>query len=87
MSYFPAVASGPFSPQSDLVSVVAVDIEGLYLGRFAQRRKDLAVGVLFVVSDQTLGKITINETNAQRGLIDDSADKLVSFLVPKALHA
>jgi hypothetical protein len=42
---------------------------------------------LFVVSDQTLGKITINETNAQRGLIDDSADKLVSFLVPKALHA
>lgn len=68
-------------------SVGAVDIEGLYLGRFAQRHKDLAIAALFVVSDQTMGEITIDETNAQRGLIDDSVDKLVSFLLPKVLNA
>ena len=67
-------------------SVAAVDIEGIYLGRFARRHPDLEIGALFVISDQTLGENTIEETNANRGLIDASVDKLVSFLFPKLVH-
>jgi hypothetical protein len=64
-------------------SVVAVDIEGLHLARFAETHRDLKMAALFVISDQTLGDITIEDTNALRGLIDDSVDKLMSFFFPK----
>ena len=68
-------------------SVGSVDIEGLHLGRFAARHRDLEITALFVVSDQTLGDITIEDTNAHRGIIDESVDKLVSFLLPRLLRA
>lgn len=68
-------------------SVGAVDIEGLHLGRFARQHADLKLAALFVISDQTLGESTIEETNAARGLIDESVDKLVSFLLPKVVNA
>ena len=45
-------------------SVVSVDIEGLYLARFARAHSDLRIAALFVISDETLGDITIEETNA-----------------------
>jgi hypothetical protein len=66
-------------------SVVSVDIEGLHLARFAQTHPDLKIAALFVMSDQTLGDMTIEDTNALRGLIDDSVDKLMSFLFPKVV--
>jgi uridine phosphorylase len=68
-------------------SVGSVDIEGLYLGRFAARHRDLEIAALFVVTDQTLGEMTIEDTNAKRGIIDESVDKLVSFLLPRLLGA
>jgi hypothetical protein len=68
-------------------SVGSVDIEGIYLGRFAARHRDLQITALFVISDQTLGDITIEDTNAHRGIIDESVDKLVSFLLPRLLGA
>jgi uridine phosphorylase len=68
-------------------SVGSVDIEGIYLGRFAARHRDLQIAALFVISDQTLGDITIEDTNAHRGIIDESVDKLVSFLLPRLLGA
>ena len=64
-------------------SIGSVDIEGWHLGRFAGRHPGLAMGLFFVISDQTLGESTINETNARRGGIDASADKLISFLIRK----
>jgi hypothetical protein len=64
-------------------SVVSVDIEGLHLARFAETHPDLKIAALFVISDQTWGDMTIEDTNALRGLIDDSVDKLMSFLFPK----
>jgi uridine phosphorylase len=66
-------------------SIGAVDIEGWYLGRFARRHPDIKMGVFFVLSDQTLGVSTINESNAHRGVIDASANKLISFLIRKLL--
>ena len=45
-------------------SVVSVDIEGLYLAKFAGDHPDLKIAALFVISDETLGDITIEETNA-----------------------
>ena len=47
-------------------SVVSVDVEGLYLARFARAHADLRIAALFVMSDETLGDITIEETNAVR---------------------
>jgi hypothetical protein len=44
------------------------------------------MGVFFIISDQTLGDSTINETNAHRGIIDASANKLISFLIGKFVH-
>jgi hypothetical protein len=44
------------------------------------------MGVFFIISDQTLGDSTINETNAHRGIIDASANKLISFLIRKFVH-
>lgn len=67
-------------------SIGSVDIEGLHLGRFARRHPGLKMGVFFVVSDQTLGESTINETNAHRGIIDASANNLISFLITKLLR-
>ena len=67
-------------------SVVSVDIEGLHLARFAQAHRDLKMAALFVISDQTLGDMTIEDTNAMRGLIDDSVDKLMSFFFPKVVE-
>jgi hypothetical protein len=68
-------------------SVVSVDIEGLYLARFAGTRPDLKIAALFVISDQTLGDMTIEDTNALRGLIDDSVDKLMAFFFPKVVES
>ena len=41
------------------------------------------MGAIFIISDQTLGKHTIEETNAYRGLIDAAVDKVVTHLMPK----
>ena len=67
-------------------SVVSVDIEGLHLARFAETHRDLKIAALFVISDQTLGDMTIEDTNALRGLIDESVDKLISFFFPKVVE-
>jgi len=64
-------------------SVGSLDIEGLHLGRFANDHKDLKMGVLLVISDQTLGESTIEESNAHRDLIDASVDKLIAFFLPQ----
>jgi nicotinic acid mononucleotide adenylyltransferase/uridine phosphorylase len=64
-------------------SVGSLDIEGLHLGRFANNHNDLKMGVLLVISDQTLGESTIEESNAYRDLIDASVDKLIAFFLPK----
>ena len=67
-------------------SVVSVDIEGLHLARFAQTHRDVELAALFVMSDQTLGDTTIEDTNAMRGVIDDSVDKLMSFFFTKVVE-
>ena len=36
-----------------------------------------------MLSDQTLGDMTIEDTNAMRGLIDESVDKLIAFFFSK----
>jgi uridine phosphorylase len=64
-------------------AVVSVDIEGLYLARFARAYSDLSIAALFVISDETLGDITIDETNAVRKRIDQSVDKLLPVLFSK----
>ena len=66
-------------------SVTAMDVEGFYLARFARSHKDLKMAALFVISDQTLGGSTIDESEARLNLIDESVYKLVSFLLPKIL--
>jgi nicotinic acid mononucleotide adenylyltransferase/uridine phosphorylase len=67
-------------------SVASVDVEGLHLARFAETHPDLKMAALFVISDQTLGDITIEETNAFRGVIDESVGKLLSVLLSKVVN-
>ena len=67
-------------------SVTSVDVEGLHLARFAETHPDLKMAALFVISDQTLGAITIEETNALRGVIDESVDKLISVFLSKIMN-
>ena len=66
-------------------SVAAMDVEGFYLARFARSHKDLKMAALFVISDQTLGGSTIDESEARLDIINESVYKLVSFLLPKVL--
>jgi hypothetical protein len=68
-------------------SVVSVDIEGLHLAKFAKAHPDLQMAALFVISDQTLGETTIEETMAVRGLIDESMDKVMSVVFPKVVSS
>jgi hypothetical protein len=68
-------------------SVAAMDVEGFYLARFARSHPDLKLAALFVISDQTLGGSTIDESEARLNLIDESVHKLVSFLLPKVLSS
>jgi len=64
-------------------AVVSVDVEGLYLARFARAHSDFRIAALFVISDETLGDITIEETNAVRKRIDQSVNKLLPVLFSK----
>ena len=66
-------------------SIAAMDVEGFYLARFAAKHDDLKMAALFVISDQTLGGSTIDESEARLDLIDESVNKLVAFLLPKVL--
>jgi uridine phosphorylase len=66
-------------------SVVSVDVEGLYLAKFAKAHSDLRIAALFVISDETLGDITIEESNAFRGVIDESVGKLISVLFSRLM--
>ena len=66
-------------------SIAAMDVEGFYLARFAASHADLKIAALFVISDQTLGGSTIDESEARLDLIDESVNKLVLFLLPKVL--
>ena len=65
-------------------SVGSVDIEGIHLASFAAGHSDLNMALLFIISDQTLGAHTIEQSNAHRRLIDQSVDKLLSFLIQNA---
>jgi nicotinic acid mononucleotide adenylyltransferase/uridine phosphorylase len=66
-------------------SIAAMDVEGFYLAKFARNHSDLKMAAFFVISDQTLGGSTIDESEARLNLIDDSVYKLVAFLLPKVL--
>jgi hypothetical protein len=48
-------------------------------------KPDLKMAALFVISDQTLGASTIDDSEARLDIIDESVYKLVSFLLPKVL--
>jgi len=61
-----------------------MDVEGFYLVKFA-KNPDLKMAALFVISDQTLGASTIDDSEARLDIIDESVYKLVSFLLPKVL--
>ena len=62
-----------------------MDVEGLYLARFAGSHDNLKMSAFFVISDQTLGDSTIGEDESHLNIIDESVYKLVAFLLPKVL--
>ena len=66
-------------------SIVAMDVEGFYLAKFARSHPDLKMAALFVISDQTLGESTIDDSEARLNVIDESVYKLVAFFLPKVL--
>jgi hypothetical protein len=66
-------------------SIAALDVEGFYLAKFASGHPDLKIAALFVISDQTLGASTIDESEARLDVIDESVYMLVAFLLPKVL--
>ena len=66
-------------------SIVAMDVEGFYLAKFARSHPDLKMAALFVISDQTLGASTIDDSEARLDIIDESVYKLVAFFLPKVL--
>jgi hypothetical protein len=67
-------------------SVAAMDVEGVYLARFASSHADLRMAAFFIISDQTLGDSTIDESEGRLNVINDSVYKLVAFLLPKILN-
>ena len=66
-------------------SVAAMDVEGIYLARFATKHNDVKMSAFFVISDQTLGDSTIGEDESHLNIIDESVYKLVAFLLPMIL--
>ena len=66
-------------------SIAAMDVEGFYLARFARSHNDLKMAALFVISDQTLGGSTIDDSEARLDVIDESVYKLVAVFLPKVL--
>jgi phosphopantetheine adenylyltransferase len=64
-------------------SIAAMDVEGFYLAKFARSHADLKMAALFVISDQTLGASTIEDSEARLDVIDESVYKLVTFFLPK----
>jgi uridine phosphorylase len=64
-------------------SIAAMDVEGFYLAKFARSHADLKMAALFVISDQTLGASTIDDSEARLDVIDESVYKLVTFFLPK----
>jgi hypothetical protein len=66
-------------------SIAAMDVEGFYLAKFARSHPDLKMAALFVISDQTLGASTIDDSEARLDVIDEYVYKLVAFFLPKVL--
>jgi nicotinic acid mononucleotide adenylyltransferase len=66
-------------------SIAALDVEGFYLAKFASSHSGLKMAALFVISDQTLGGSTIDESEARLDIIDESVYKLVAFFLSKVL--
>jgi hypothetical protein len=66
-------------------SVAAMDVEGIYLARFATKHNDVKMSAFFVISDQALGDSTIGEDESHLNIIDESVYKLVAFLLPMIL--
>src|SRR5215472_1819745 len=64
-------------------SVVAMDVEGIYLARFTRSHDDLKMSAFFFISDQTLGDSTIDEDEAHLNTIDESVYKVIELLLPK----
>ncbi len=67
-------------------SVAAMDVEGIYLANFAQSHPDSKMAAFFIISDQTLGDSTIDESEGRLNVIDDSVYNLVAFLLPRILN-
>ncbi len=63
-------------------SIVAMDVEGFYLAKFARNHTDLKMAASFVISDQTLGASTIDDSEARLDVIDESVYKLVAVFLP-----
>ena len=57
--------------------------EALCSEKLLRAHSDLRIAALFVISDETLDDITIEETNAMRRHIDQSVDKLLAVLFSK----
>jgi len=66
-------------------SVAAMDVESIYLARFATKHSDVKMSAFFVISDQTLGDSTIGEDESHLNIIDESVYKLVAFLLPRVV--
>jgi nicotinic acid mononucleotide adenylyltransferase len=66
-------------------SVAAMDVESIYLARFATEHSDVKMSAFFVISDQTLGDSTIGADESHLNIIDESVYKLVAFLLPRVV--
>jgi hypothetical protein len=62
-----------------------MDVESIYLARFATKHSDVKMSAFFVISDQTLGDSTIGADESHLNIIDESVYKLVAFLLPRVV--
>jgi len=67
--------------------VGSIDIEGYHMAQFREIHPDLKMANFYIISDQTLGTTTIEQSNSQTKLIANTVHYIIKALIPQIFQS
>ncbi len=65
--------------------VASVDVEGYHMAKFRYTHPNFKMAHFYIISDQTLGSKTIDQSNSQSKVIAETVHQLIQALIPQIL--
>lgn len=63
--------------------VGSIDVEGYHIAQFHLNHPDLKMANFYIISDQTLGNTTIDQSNSQTNITSNIVHNLIKTLIPQ----